>query len=163
MGIVLIVSGSTWQGIFVIAAFLLVVANIDTVLRPVLMPKGAYLNPALVILSVFGGLGLMGFVGIIYGPVIMILLTTSIDVYTKYMLRPDLETLEKEGRINLVELGLAQTANEDEAGVSNMFMTALKNISAGLRKETLDTEPNDNPDSAKTEDVKPVDQSGHER
>ena len=81
----------------------------------------------------------MGFVGIIYGPVIMILLTTSIDVYTKYMLRPDLETLEKEGRINLVELGLAQTANEDEAGVSNMFMAALKNISAGLRKETLDT------------------------
>lgn len=139
VGIVLIVSGSTWQGIFVIAAFLLVVANIDTVLRPVLMPKGAYLNPALVILSVFGGLGLMGFVGIIYGPVIMILLTTSIDVYTKYMLRPDLETLEKEGRINLVELGLAQTANEDEAGVSNMFMAALKNISAGLRKETLDT------------------------
>ena len=43
VGIVLIVSGSTWQGIFVIAAFLLVVANIDTVLRPVLMPKGAYL------------------------------------------------------------------------------------------------------------------------
>jgi hypothetical protein len=163
VGIVLIVSGSTWQGIFVIAAFLLVVANIDTVLRPVLMPKGAYLNPALVILSVFGGLGLMGFVGIIYGPVIMILLTTSIDVYTKYMLRPDLETLEKEGRINLVELGLAQTANEDEAGVSNMFMATFKNISAGLRKETLDTEPNDNPDSAKTEDVKLVDKSGHER
>ena len=42
-------------GIFVIVAFLLVVANIDTVLRPVLVPKAAYLNPALLMLSVFGG------------------------------------------------------------------------------------------------------------
>ena len=148
LGIILIISGNTWQGIFVIAAFLLVVANIDTVLRPVLVPKEAYLNPALVILSVFGGLGVMGFIGLIYGPVIMILLITSTEVYTKYMLRPDLETLGKEGRINLEELGLTSAENEKEEGVSNMFVTALKHFSARLRRESQETEPIINNDSA---------------
>lgn len=146
VGILLILSGNIWQGIFVIAVFLLVVANIDTVLRPVLVPKEAYLNPALVILSVFGGLGVMGFVGIIYGPVIMILLVTSIEVYTKYLLRPDLETLEKEGRINLEELGLTPTVDEQEKGITNMFVTALKHVSTRLRKESQEPKPISNPD-----------------
>jgi predicted PurR-regulated permease PerM len=147
LGILLILTGNIWQGIFVIVAFLLIVANIDTILRPVLIPKEAYLNPALVILSVFGGLGVMGFVGIIYGPVIMILLVTSIEVYSKYLLRPDLETLEKEGRINLEELGLAHAVDEQEKGISNMFVTALKHISAGFRKESQKPEPTGNPDT----------------
>lgn len=141
IGLLLIFTGNVWQGVFIIAAFILVVANIDTVLRPYLVPKEAYLNPALVILSVFGGLGVMGFVGIFYGPVIMILLITSIDVYSKYMLRPDLETLEKQGRINLEELGLTQTESDEEKGVSNMFVTALKHFSARLRKESQEANP----------------------
>jgi predicted PurR-regulated permease PerM len=147
IGIILILNGNTWQGIFVIGAFLLIVANIDIVLRPILIPKEAYLNPALVILSVFGGLGVMGFIGMIYGPVIMILLITSIDVYTKYLLRPDLETLEKEGRINLEELGLTQSVKEQE-GVGNLFVTALKHVSASLRKETQEDKPLSQTDSA---------------
>ena len=112
----MILSGQVWQGIFVIAAFLLIVANLDTVLRPYLVPKGAQLNPALIILSVFGGLSLMGIIGAIYGPVIMILLVTSIDVYTKYILRSNLEILEKQGRIDLKELGL--TPQDGEAGLN---------------------------------------------
>ncbi len=142
VGILLIIAGNVWQGVFVIAAFLLVVANIDTVLRPYLVPKEAYLNPALVILSVFGGLGMMGFIGLIYGPVIMILLITSIEVYSKYMLRTDLETLEKEGRIDLEELGLAHSVKEKEDGVSNIFVTALKHLSARLQSETTEAKPN---------------------
>lgn len=147
VGILLILMGNVWQGIFVIAAFLLIVANIDTVLRPVLVPKGAYLNPAVVILSVFGGLGVMGFIGVIYGPVIMILLITSIDVYSKYMLRPDLETLEKEGRINLEDLGLAHAEDEEDKGISNMFVTALKHISASLRRDSQEAKPISSSDS----------------
>jgi len=147
VGILLIISGSTWQGIFVIAAFLLIVANIDTILRPILVPKEVYLNPALVILSVFGGLGVMGFVGIIYGPVIMILLVTSVEVYTKYMLRSDLETLQEDGRIDLIELGLVPREDEEAQSMGEMFMTALKNFSARFRptapEEKAPTSPND--------------------
>ena len=136
VGILLILGGNIWQGIFVILAFLLVVANIDNVLRPFLIPKGAHLNPALVILSVLGGLSLMGFIGVIYGPVVMILLVTSIEVYAKYMLRFDLEALQEHGRIDLEALGLAQKDDQEERSVGDMIVTALKNVSARSRGDS---------------------------
>lgn len=137
VGIVLLLTGNTWQGILVLVAFLLIVSNIDTALRPILVPKGAYLNPALIILSVFGGLGVMGIIGALYGPVVMILLVTSIEVYTKYMLRSDLEVLEKEGRINLQDLGLVREDDQEDQG-GQIFLNALKNFSARFQREARD-------------------------
>ncbi len=134
VGIILIVNGNIWQGVFVIVAFLVFVANIDTILRPYLIPKGAQLNPALVIFSVLGGLGVMGIVGALYGPVVMILLVTSIDVYTKYLLRSDLEILDKQGRIDLKELGLIPDDKQADQNIGQMALTAVKNISARLRR-----------------------------
>jgi predicted PurR-regulated permease PerM len=135
VGIILIVSGNVFRGVFVIAAFLIFVAQIDTILRPRLVPKGAQLNPALVILSVLGGLGVLGLVGALYGPVVMILLVTSIDVYSKYLLRSDLEVLDNQGRIDLVELGLMPDGKPADQNIGKMVLTAIKNISARLRKE----------------------------
>jgi len=136
VGIILIVNGNVWQGVFVIVTFLVFVANIDTILRPHLIPKGAQLNPALVILSVLGGLGVMGIIGALYGPVVMILLVTSIEVYTKYLLRSDLEVLEKQGRIDLKALGLVPEDDQGNRPMGEMFVTALKNVSARFRRET---------------------------
>jgi predicted PurR-regulated permease PerM len=137
VGIILIVSGNVFRGVFVIAAFLIFVAQIDTFLRPRLVPKGAQLNPALVILSVLGGLGVLGIVGALYGPVVMILLVTSIDVYSKYLLRSDLEVLDKQGRIDLKELGLMPEDDRAAQNMGQMVLTAVKNISARLRKEEV--------------------------
>jgi len=134
VGLVLLLIGNIWQGVFVILAFLIIVCNIDAALRPILVPKGAYLNPALIILSVFGGLGVMGLIGALYGPVVMILLVTSIEVYTKYMLRSDLEVLEKEGRINLQDLGLVPEDDQEDNG-GQIFLNALKNVAARFRPE----------------------------
>jgi predicted PurR-regulated permease PerM len=132
VAIILLLTGQIWQGIFVIAMFLLVIANIDAMLRPRLVPKGAYLNPALVLLSVLGGLQLMGLIGALYGPVVMILLVTSIDVYTKYMLRSDLEVLLADGDLDLEELGLA--LEEDEERPEGEVMTTLKNLARRARQ-----------------------------
>ncbi len=140
VGIILILAGQIWQGIFVIAAFLLIVANIDTVLRPILIPKGAQLNQALVILSVLGGLGVMGLIGALYGPVVMILLVTSIDVYTKYILRSDLEILQKQGRIDLNELGLVSPDEQGGQNIGSMVFTVMKNVTAPFRREAAATE-----------------------
>jgi predicted PurR-regulated permease PerM len=136
VGIILIISGNIFRGVFIIAAFLIFVAQIDTFLRPRLVPKDAQLNPALVIISVLGGLGVLGLVGALYGPVVMILLITSIDVYSKYLLRSDLEVLEQQGRIDLVELGLKTDDEQANQHVGQMVVTAVKNISARLRRET---------------------------
>ncbi len=138
VGILLIISGNVWQGIFVIVAFLLVIANIDNFLRPNLIPKGAQLNPALVILSVIGGLRVLGVIGALYGPVVMILLVTSIEVYTKYLLRSDLETLDRQGRIDLKELGLVQQEDSQDQNIGAMFYTVVKNATKPFRRETAE-------------------------
>ena len=41
VAIALILTGNVVEGIFVIVSFLVIVANIDTVLRPRMVPKGA--------------------------------------------------------------------------------------------------------------------------
>lgn len=81
IGIVLILFGNIWQGVFVIATHLLIVTNIDNVLRPRLVPRSAHLNPALMLLAVFGGLGIFGFPGLIVGPIIMVLVVSTIELY----------------------------------------------------------------------------------
>lgn len=83
-GIVLIAFGSVWQGLLVIIGGLLVVSNIDTILRPLLVPKEANINSALVLIGALGGLHLFGFLGVIYGPVVMIFLVTTVEIYLEH-------------------------------------------------------------------------------
>ena len=45
------------------------------------MPRDARLNSALMLLSVFAGIRMFGPWGIIIGPVLMIIIVTTIDVY----------------------------------------------------------------------------------
>lgn len=81
LGIGMALTGNVVGGIFVVAFHIVVVTNIDNALRPFLVPKQAYLNPSLMLLSVFAGLGMFGFWGIVLGPVIMIMIVTTISVY----------------------------------------------------------------------------------
>jgi predicted PurR-regulated permease PerM len=57
-------------------------------LRPHLVPKDARLNSALTILSVFAGVTMFGFLGVIIGPVIMIMITTTIHMYLQAQKTP---------------------------------------------------------------------------
>ncbi|MEX7473961.1 AI-2E family transporter [Mycobacterium adipatum] len=80
-GIGLAIFGNIWGGIFVIVFHVIVVTNIDNVLRPILVPKEAKLDSALMLLSVFAGITMFGFLGIVIGPVVMIVIVTTISVY----------------------------------------------------------------------------------
>ncbi|MCV7079802.1 AI-2E family transporter [Mycobacterium szulgai] len=80
-GIGMIFFGNIAGGAFVLLWHFLVVTNIDNFLRPILVPRDARLNSALMLLSVFAGIGMFGPWGIIIGPVLMILIVTTIDVY----------------------------------------------------------------------------------
>ena len=80
-GIGMALFGNVTGGIFVVAFHLLVVTNIDNVLRPILVPKEARLDSALMLLSVFAGITMFGFLGIVIGPVLMIVIVTTISVY----------------------------------------------------------------------------------
>ncbi len=84
IAIILLLTGGIWQGIMLISVSIIFIGNIDNFLRPKLVSKKAELHPALVILGVIGGLQVFGVLGFIYGPVIMILLVTTIEMYLKY-------------------------------------------------------------------------------
>lgn len=83
IGIILMLTGNFWGGLLIVAGHIIIVTNIDNVLRPKLVPREARLDPALTLLAVFSGLKLFGFLGIIIGPVIMILLVTTIKVFVE--------------------------------------------------------------------------------
>ncbi|MGE2723321.1 AI-2E family transporter [Mycolicibacterium pulveris] len=80
-GIGMMFFGNIIGGAFVVLFHLLVVTNIDNFLRPILVPKQARLDPALMLLAVFSGIALWGFWGIVIGPVLMIIIVTTISVY----------------------------------------------------------------------------------
>lgn len=80
-GIGMALFGNVVGGVFVVAFHLIVVTNIDNFLRPILVPREARLNSALMLLAVFAGIGMFGFWGIVIGPVLMIIIVTTIDVY----------------------------------------------------------------------------------
>lgn len=84
IGIVLIISGNVGQGLIIILSNALLVNNIDNVLRPRLVPKELEIPSVLVLVSVLGGIQMFGIYGIIYGPVVMIMLLTSLDQYMNH-------------------------------------------------------------------------------
>jgi predicted PurR-regulated permease PerM len=84
VGVVLLITGNYAGAAIVLLGYFLLVSNIDSILRPRLVSKEAYLNFALVLLSALGGYQLFGFFGVVYGPVLMILFLTVLEVYETY-------------------------------------------------------------------------------
>lgn len=80
-GIGMMFFGNVAGGLFVVLFHILGITNVDNFLRPILVPKEARLDPALMLLSVFSGIAMFGFFGIVLGPVLMILIVTTISVY----------------------------------------------------------------------------------
>ena len=80
-GIGMMLFGNVAGGLFVVLFHIIGITNIDNFLRPILVPREARLDPALMLLSVFSGIAMFGFFGIILGPVLMILIVTTISVY----------------------------------------------------------------------------------
>ena len=80
-GIGMMFFGNIAGGAFVVLFHLIGITNVDNFLRPILVPKEARLDPALMLLSVFSGIAMFGFFGIVLGPVLMILIVTTISVY----------------------------------------------------------------------------------
>lgn len=97
IGIIMILTGNIWGGLLVIIGHIVIVTNIDNVLRPRLVPSTARLDPALTLLGVFAGLKFFGFLGIIIGPVIMILIVTTIQVFMEVY--RDVDAIDENGHL----------------------------------------------------------------
>ncbi|MFM9032916.1 MAG: AI-2E family transporter [Mycobacterium sp.] len=80
-GIGMMFFGNVAGGLFIVLFHIFGITNVDNFLRPILVPKEARLDPALMLLSVFSGIAMFGFFGIVLGPVLMIVIVTTISVY----------------------------------------------------------------------------------
>jgi len=70
-----------WAAIFLLAWGVLVVSQIDNVLRPWVM-KGQAEMPAIpLLISVLGGLDAFGFIGLLIGPLVFSLVKSIVDIY----------------------------------------------------------------------------------
>ncbi len=84
MAIVNLLIGNVWQAIFIFAVQFGVTSNIDNILRPMLVPKEADIHPVLLLLSFIGGIQVFGAMGLLYGPLIMVIMITSFEVFQQY-------------------------------------------------------------------------------
>lgn len=89
IGVVMLLTGNIVGGLIIILGHLFIVTNIDNVMRPRLVPEDARLDPALTLLAVFAGVGMFGFLGVILGPVIMIVIVTTLQVYLEVFKEED--------------------------------------------------------------------------
>lgn len=79
----LLFSGSIFAGIGMLLWGVVLVSNIDNVLRSIFLKKKLGLHPLIVFLSVLGGLAFFGPVGFIAGPVVVSLFFVLLELYPK--------------------------------------------------------------------------------
>jgi len=108
MAVIFLITGDITAAVLILVGFYVFVNPLDILLRPRLVSKEAYLNFTLMMLALFGGINLAGLIGMIYGPVIMLLFLTSLDIYTEYYAVDHQTPAEP-------EIVAAETANPDSA------------------------------------------------
>jgi predicted PurR-regulated permease PerM len=77
----LALSGSVVKGIVLALIGILVLANVDNVLRPLLLSGKAQMNTLVLVISLMTGVGAFGFIGIVLGPLVAALLTVLVTGY----------------------------------------------------------------------------------
>lgn len=81
LSILLFAQGPTWKGFAVLAWGLLIVGMSDNVARFKLQKKLGDVHPLITILGVILGINLFGFIGIIFGPILISLFLLLGQIY----------------------------------------------------------------------------------
>jgi predicted PurR-regulated permease PerM len=77
----LALSGSLVKGIVLATVGVLVLGNVDNVVRLLLLSGKAKMNTLVLIISLMGGVSAFGFIGIVLGPLVAALLTALVESY----------------------------------------------------------------------------------
>jgi len=90
-GIILILGGSWIKGIVVLAVGGVIISQIDNVVRPLLISKGAQIHPLLLFFAIMGGISLFGILGLVVGPLIAAVFMTLLHILD-FRLNPERES-----------------------------------------------------------------------
>ncbi len=81
IGVTLLITGNIFGGVFVLLWGVGVVSTVDNLLRVVFIGTISNLNPLLTFITVFGGIAAFGLVGVILGPMLLVLFLTLLHIY----------------------------------------------------------------------------------
>lgn len=86
MGVYLMAAGNTWQGIAVLVYGFAVVGTSDNIFRFVLAKKIGDVHPLITIFGVLIGVNLFGFIGLIFGPILISMFILLVEIYSNEFL-----------------------------------------------------------------------------
>lgn len=84
VGLYMLAQGNYAGATIILLGQFIFVSNIDNILRAELLSRDTSLHPAVMLLGIFGGLQVFGAIGLLYGPIIIILFLTSLEIYTEH-------------------------------------------------------------------------------
>ena len=76
-----ILTGSVGKGIILLVIFVVVVGTVDNLVKPIFIRRGAQIDTLWIFLSVLGGIGVFGFLGLFLGPFLVTLCLVLIEIY----------------------------------------------------------------------------------
>lgn len=86
MGIYLIATGMTWQGIGVLVYGFAIVGTSDNLFRFILAKRIGDVHPLITIFGVLIGVNLFGFIGLIFGPLLISMFILLLEIYSNEFL-----------------------------------------------------------------------------
>ncbi len=95
--ILTIVQGDTFNGVGMLVFGLIVIANIDNVLRLIIAKRVGDIHPIITVVGVIIGIPLFGLMGLVYGPLLLSYFLITVRIYeTNKIAEKRLEKLEAE-------------------------------------------------------------------
>jgi predicted PurR-regulated permease PerM len=82
LAIIFFANGSNWQGIFMLIYGFGVIGLVDNVFRFTLQKKIGNVHPLVTVFGVIIGIGLFGFIGLIFGPLLISLFLLLLKIYS---------------------------------------------------------------------------------
>jgi predicted PurR-regulated permease PerM len=84
VGLWLLLTGALWQGVFVLVVGVVIISTIDNVLRPILVGRDTGIPDWIILVTTLGGIGLLGFSGIVLGPLVAGLFLASWSILQEH-------------------------------------------------------------------------------
>jgi predicted PurR-regulated permease PerM len=83
LSVMLFANGMTWQGVVLFLYGFLVIGSVDNVFRFWLQKRIGDTHPLVTVFGVIIGLNLFGFIGLVFGPILLSLFLLLIEIYAK--------------------------------------------------------------------------------
>lgn len=122
-GLYLLLVGSYWQGVFVLLTGFFIISSADNVLRPILVGRDTGIPDWIILITTLGGISLVGFSGIVLGPLVAGLFLASWSILQEQR-DEDEEAVRQDDRINVDASGHAPSES-DNPTVSEALHEAL--------------------------------------